>query len=96
MVICLGKILIRNHEVALFEQFFFSQNCMYMSNVIVSALVHESWTFLVPECLVPIFALCTSDFGIVRDDYEKKVIEYASLKSSKTINVMQVQDTLMI
>ena len=85
MVITLGKILIRNHEVDLFRQFFFSQNCMYMSDAIVSQLIQESLTYLVPECCVPIYALCSADFVLSFDEFEKKQIDYQSLKSNKTI-----------
>lgn len=73
MVVTLGKILIRNHEIALFEQFFFSQNCMYMDDYIVSTLLQESVTYCVPECCVPIFALCSAEFNIkMLDDFDKK------------------------
>lgn len=76
MVITLGKILIRNHESELFTEFFFSQNCMYMSDGIVSALIQESLTYLSPECCVPIFALCTVDFKLEFDDFLKRAIDY--------------------
>ena len=40
-----------------YPQFFHSQNRMYMTEEIVSALIQESLTYLVPECCVPIFAV---------------------------------------
>ena len=87
MVITLGKILIRNHEFTLFNDFFQSQNCMYMSSQIVSALILESLAYLVPECCVPIFALCSSEFRLILDDnQEKKAIDYQGNKSDKTVN----------
>ena len=32
MVIKFGKVLIRNHEIDLFKEFFFSQNCLFMND----------------------------------------------------------------
>ena len=97
MVITLGKILIRNHETDLFEEFFYSQNCMYMSDAIVSTLVQESLTYLVPECCVPIFALCSADFRLKMDnDLEKKQMDYQSNKSDKQVSEMQLQDSLQL
>ena len=91
MVITLGKILIRNHKVALFKEFFLSQNCMFMNSAIVSTLIIESLTYLVPECCVPIFALCSSEFNLLLDDnQEKKVIDYQSNKSDMTVNEMEI------
>ena len=83
MVITLGKILIRNHETDLFKEFFYSQNCMYMSSTIVSSLVQDSLTYLVPECCIPIFALCSADYEFELADSDKKAIDYQSNKSSK-------------
>ena len=96
MVITLGKILIRNHEAARFTEFFFSQNCMYMSDAIVSQLIQECLTYLAPECCVPIFALCSADFKLLFDDFEKKAIDYQSNKSDKLVSEVQLQDSLLI
>ena len=60
MVTTLGVILIRNHEIAKFKEFFFSQNCQYMTNKIVSAFLHECFQYLMPECAAPIYALYVS------------------------------------
>ena len=89
-VVTLGKILIRNHETLLFEEFFFSQNCMYMSDGIVSALIQESLVYLVPDCCLPIFALCSADFKLCLEDFDKKLIDYQSNKSAKTVNEVQL------
>ena len=67
---------------------------MYMSDGIVSALVQESLTYLVPECCVPIFALCSADFKLLIDDLDKKLADYQSNKSTKTVNEVQLQDSL--
>ena len=96
MVITLGKILIRNHEAASFSEFFFSQNCMYMSDAIVSQLLQECLTYLAPECCVPIFAFCSADFVLKFDDFEKKAIDYQSNKSNKKVSEMQLQESLTI
>ena len=96
MITTLGKILIRQHETQLFEDFFYSQNCMYMSDSILSELVQESLTYLIPDCLAPIYALCSVDYKLKLDEFEKKVLDYQYNKSDKKVTEAMIQDTLVM
>ena len=62
MVICVGEALIENHEIDKFKDFFYSQNCLYMTSKIVTALLSCCLQYMIPECLVPIYALCNNQF----------------------------------
>ena len=86
MIITLGQILIRNHEIELLKEFFYSQNCMYMSTPIVSSLIQECLTYLLPECIIPIYALCSADFSLNLQLMDKKAIDYQSNKSKKSVS----------
>lgn len=86
MVIKFGQILIRNHEIDLFKEFFFSQNCLYMDDEIVTSLLEECFNYLVPECTVPIFAFCSARYTFRQStDSQKLVHEYFSCESSARV-----------
>jgi len=50
----------------------------------------------VPECLVPIYALCSADYELKLADFSKKVIDYQSNRSSKAVTELMIQNTLMM
>lgn len=70
---------------------------MFMSDQIVSDLVQECLIYLAPRCLVPIYALCTSDYSLLNmEEFEKKAIDYQSNQSSATVSESDIQDALNI
>ena len=66
MIKTLGKTLIQNHELDMFNTFFFSQNCLYMDDEIITELLGCALQYYVPEFLVPIYALCDSNYKLLR------------------------------
>ena len=85
MVIKFGTVLIRNHEVDLFKDFFFSQNCLYMNDQIITSLLDECFDYLVADCAVPIFALCSASYKYTATK-DKLLHEYYSCDSDKKVS----------
>ena len=72
MILNLGCTLIRNHEYALFKEFFISILPFYEVNVV--ELIYECFKHFNMECLVPIFALCGKDNLICKSRLASSVL----------------------
>ena len=97
MVIKFGQLLIRNHEIDWFKEFFFSQNCLYMDDRIITSLLEECFNYLVPECTVPIFAFCSAHYNFIQSAESQKIVhEYFSCDSDAKVTESQIQDALIL
>ena len=97
LILYLGKILIRNHEADLFEQFFFSIRTFFCHQDMVTQFTKECLAHFSPECLVPIFVLCNEDFrnsksGTFTTQYLERMAESEGKDTTK-VTLEQIQTT---
>ena len=88
MVICIGEVLIHNHEIEKFSQFFYSQSSLFMTDHIVTALLNNCFQYMLPECALPIFVRCGNQY-----DYLEKSKQFTSFESKEKVSEQQIYST---